>query len=517
MSPDIFLDCIILLIHDSSERHRLMAKELIDHHTESIAKNIGSSENDNIIQFYVRFIRSILENKFDPSNEKDRKHYLLKLKSDPIMQQKRDLYDLLCDTLGSREKISSAKLESIADGMQNEILFIKLNKVARNLFGKLGRARDVPSSIDKTNALKGILTDLTEAIEVGTKSIASTSNTIVIDRVNFLDKKSMSIAIKKHTERTCTGIIKFGLQGLNRMFGKQGGASRGESIVFNALSHHYKSGMLQSIAMWAALYNSPVTEKGKKPLCLFISIENEAYQNFIWIGKKVYRRVVGKDPDVLNEDELVNWIYSEFSKNGCELEIMRCLPDQFGYDEFVAIVTELENSGYEIYMAVIDYMNNMKKSSASAASGAGNHLAVKELYSKICNFTKTKGITLATAHQLNRRAAELANSGKTNAVKYFGIEHLSDTSDVQREIDTSIYIHIEKNHEGLPFLTMSRSKRRYDDTTPETHKFCAYPFTQHGIMDDLGLIPGFTSDIYSWSIDNKIDEVKNTTTVNEVF
>jgi hypothetical protein len=105
------------------------------------------------------------------------------------------------------------------------------------------------------------------------------------------------------------------------------------------------------------------------------------------------------------------------------------------------------------------------------------------------NYIKHKGSALFTAHQLNRGAAQLATSGQTNVVKKFNMSFLSDSMDVQRECDCIIYMFLEKNHLGVPYLTMKMDKHRHVDDTPEAHKACAYRFTPIGIMDDM-----FTSD-----------------------
>lgn len=502
ISPDLFLDCIILLIHDNSIRHQNVVKELIALYENEIKSGTGNKEKDQIVAFYIRIAKMIIAGQLDPSNTNECRHQLLKIKSDPVLEKRRDLYDLLCDTFINREEMAKEKLEAIAQSIQNQLVWNRMNKVARNLFGGLTRSKDMVSVEDQTSSLRKLLVEIEEAVIVNSKDVESDHAAGMVDRVSFGDKDSMTAAIEKHEQRAVTGVIKTGLQGLNKFFGKEGGIALGESVVFNALSHNYKSGMLQSMAMWAALYNNPKVEGKKKPIVLMISLENEAFQNFIWISRKAYHQETGKDAADLDNQELIDWTDQRFAESGFRLEILRYLPDQFGYEELVALISHYESIGFCVYMVIIDYMNNMRKSADGKASGAGNHLAVKELYSKCCNYTKTKGATLVTAHQLNRKAQELANSGKSNAVKFFNSEHLADSMDVQREVDTSIYMHIEKNHEQFPFLTMYRNKRRYDDTTPEPDKFCAYPFLAGGIMDDINGPKGYVKDIFAWSIEN---------------
>lgn len=53
------------------------------------------------------------------------------------------------------------------------------------------------------------------------------------------------------------GIMKFGLQGFNDLFGDHQGLRRGETVVISALQHKWKSGALLSSAIQVAYFNEP--------------------------------------------------------------------------------------------------------------------------------------------------------------------------------------------------------------------------------------------------------------------
>jgi regulator of replication initiation timing len=152
-------------------------------------------------------------------------------------------------------------------------------------------------------------------------------------------------------------------------------------------------------------------------------------------------------------------------------------------------------------------------------SSGGNHLAIKELFSNVTNFTKSLDITLFTAHQLNRKAKELITVNKVlNAVKHFTEEHLADSTDVHREVDVSIFMHIEANHDDVSFLTAIIRKHRYEDNTPNAHKYCAYPFYPNiGIIDDVDGRPGFTSDIYAYTFNQAGVELADSIAIKELL
>ena len=51
---------------------------------------------------------------------------------------------------------------------------------------------------------------------------------------------------------------------------------------------------------------------------------------------------------------------------------------------------------------------------------------------------------------------------------------------------------------GVKYLTVNRTKRRYDNKTPEACKYFAYPFIgEFGIMDDFDKAPQWERNIYS--------------------
>jgi len=491
ITSDLFLDCIVLLIHDNGEKHKRIVSELIALYETETRGRHASLEKDSLISFYIRVLKGLITGKFDPSNKDECRHYLLKMRSDIAMEKRRDLFDMLSDTFLKREEMSATKLEEIARGIQNQLVWNRMNKAARTMFGKLGDAKDMVDPQEQAKVLTDLLGGLQETLMTCTAAVQADHAGGMVDRVNFGDRESMAKALSKHKERAVTGVIKTGLQGINRML-KEGGFIQGESIVFNALSHHYKSGILQSMAMWAQLYNTPVIPpSGKKPMILMISLENEAFQNFIWISRKVYFQETGLNSSDLTQEELIEWTHQRFNQSGYSLEVLRYLPNEFGYEEVVALTNYYEQLGYHIVMMVIDYMNNMRKGDVNArVSEAGNHLLVKGLYNKVCNYTKTKGTTLVTAHQLNRKAQELANQKKTYVVKHFNSEHLADSMDVQREVDTSFYMHIENNHEGFPFLTIRLDKRRYQEGIAEGRRLCAYPFLEgrHPSMTSMVLL-----------------------------
>lgn len=502
MPPDLFLDCILLLVSNNGPRNKKVVSELVEMYQKSDRRKASQGEDaDSLLNFYVRFLKRLLSDDFDSTNVHDVKRYLLQMKSDVALEKRKDLYELFSDVVTNQADMTVEKLERIVKNVQNHLVWNRMNQAARNLFGRLGKTIRTPD-VDET---KGLLSEMLTDMETTIQEIREESNvdqtTATMDEVDFDDESSILGASKKYNKRTDEEGFTLGLQGLNRMFGKNKKVARGESVLYAALTHHYKSGFLQSVASWLVTLNTPLIEDGKKPMVLMVSLENEAYQNYIWIAWRLYQARTGEDPSMMPEEDLAAWAHQAFSEKGFRLKILRYQPEDFGYEEIVALVSHYASIGFSIQALIIDYLGVARRHDRGTThtTSVANHLAIKTLYSRTVNFAKSQGITLFTAHQLNRRAQELANSGRTNAVKHFNMEFLADSVEVARECDCVIYGHLERI-EGRVYWTMYREKRRYENPTiPEAHKHVAYRFhPELGIQDDIYGPPGWVkTSIYT--------------------
>jgi len=501
-SPDFFIDCMILLIYENSDKTKATVKDLIKIYDDD-SKTNTPSENDNS-RFYVKLIKEILRNNITKNDEAGLKSLLLKINTDKSAFNKSETLKLLESIFLSKVEISFQQLEETAKKVQMALMWHLISKHQRRGYIALSKFADSLNSEDQEQELSEINKQANAIQQIFEEAMSSMmKNTLAkkpVESIDFSEKDSLKKGITKYKDRAINGIFKTGLQGLNIMTGPgRGGIMEGESVVFYALPHNYKSGLCMSVATHAILYNKPnLKDISKKPLALFISLENEAFQNMMWVFKHYYENINNKDSSDMDDDAIIDWMYKFFNKMGWSFIILRYLPSEFGFKDFVNVVEYYENSGYEIKLAVIDYMNLMYKGNGSErSSSVGTHLLVKELFSNACNYTKSKGISLITAHPLNRKATELVNTGIKNIVKRFDTEHIAESMDVAREVDLEIFIHIEKNQDGIYYLTFKRGKHRYQDKTKDAHKFFAYRFSDYGIKDDIDGKPTFTRDIYA--------------------
>jgi hypothetical protein len=501
ITAELLLDSIFLLLNDNSTRNQKAVLELITLY-DADTKMMDASDGD-LIRFYVRVLHKIIDDNIDKTDEQTVRTFMLKFKSDPAYDRNREVMDLLQDAVTSRQTMDADQLKKLFDRVQTVLLWHHTNAIVRRNFGRLNRATDLVTSEAQQAELMSILRSAEDMQTLLNKSVETGSIAQGIDTINFMDRKSIRAGLEKHKARNIAGRIRTGLQGLNLMLGKAGGAVAGESITFNALPHMYKSGILMSWGIWSVIHNVPVAPDGLKPMVYIASLENEAFQNMFWAFRQQYHIETGLSPDGLSDDKIEEWLYEHFSKHGCTLMIERHLPHSYGFNEFMTRVSYWRSQGFFIVVAIVDYANLMNKSSDDkSASKGGRDLGVRELFSKMCNFSKNLGMIFVTAHPINREGMR-SISNQTNMVKRLGPEHLADSVDVEREVDVSIYMHLETNSQGTRFLTMRINKHRYVDDTPEAHKYCAYPFDRPGvgILDDLGGPPRFTRDIYAYEFE----------------
>lgn len=487
-SPELILDAISLSISSQRDGHKKIVKDFITINTEQNTSVTGVPESiDSVSQLYLDILKNVSEQKIDDEDPQALVSALLKYEASPVVQKDPIILDTMRQLFSLSNKIPLKKVDQLANKVGNSVNLNIASKYVRRMFAKVYEGEKTSDADKKQVTLDSIINDARDLVDVLVDNKHQIEGSITeryLERINMNNREDIAKAVKQHANRT-KHVFKTGLQGLNKMFGKLGGFKLGESITINALKHNYKSGLLMSFAKWIIMYNKPYVDPEHPgiPTILFITLENEANENIMWWFESMYVSAYGKPPEDLREDEIVDLVYDFFQKSGYTLIIERKLGADFGYDEYVQLYEMYQRAGHRILVSIIDYMNMMKKSSSGSKDGRSD-LSLRELYNKMCNFNKNRMTTQISAHQLNREAARLVVGG-TNVVKKFNDSHYADGMDVGREVDMEIFVHIERNNSGTPFLTMMRGKHRYVNDTPERDKYVAYRFDDVGIVDDI--------------------------------
>ena len=324
---------------------------------------------------------------------------------------------------------------------------------------------------------------------------AAAGNSETIDSVDMTDPISLKKAMHVYKNKRTSSIFKTGLKQLNKMLGKNGGFMRGEFAAFAASSHNFKSGMLMKCARWCVTKSNIKVPQGTTPCVLFISLENEIPENTMDMLKEAYIDIYRQGvPEDMPEEEFIEKITEYYSQKNIKFLMYR-FDENFGFSDFVKLQTQLKNRGYTVVASIIDYLTLMrlegdeKENQAKRLQKLGNHFA---------NFAKRNDQLIITGLQLNSAADELNASGKTNIVRMYKSYHLSDCKGLLRELDILIYMYIEENQDGVPFLCLSWGKHRSCVRPPKNEQYAAYRFCALGILEDEGTDMDLNRpDIYS--------------------
>lgn len=500
VSPSIFLNSLFLLLGDNSDRSRSLVKEFLAVDERLNNKKQFLTSDDELISAYKSLIKSVLAENITQDDKTASKILLLKVRSNEVFKSHPVTRDLLTDVLSAEEPISSHQINEYTKQLRNALLLADIDSAARKVFAKTLAASEIKDVDDQETELikvKALLEDSLKTIEARQSvSVAKASETYV----SMSDRDSIERALTTFMERKVNGVIKTGLQGLNKALGSRGGFGLGETVVFAACSHNYKSGMLVSIMLWTIIWNKIVVPSDKKALVYFVSLENEVNENLMDVFKILYCRVEKKSPDIstLSIESIIDWLQSYFSQFNVELIIDRYSPHAFSFKTFTQRYNSFVEQGYQLILFDLDYMSEARGvDPGDTFSTQGQIQLIKENYLKFMNHGKSCGYLLTTGHQLTKKAEELSGSTRY-IVKKLNPSMMADSSDVHRIVDILFFMQLENNVDGHKFLTVINRKNRGCKDTPESHKFFAYPFTEFGIVDDLDDLPQYVTDIDAW-------------------
>lgn len=349
-----------------------------------------------------------------------------------------------------------------------------------------------------------ILTELKKSIKIVEEG--STKGPSNVGSIDFSDKAMLRAAFRESQQLYSTdGILGFGLQGFNNLFGDHQGARRGETVLISALSHHYKSGTLRTSFAQLLTFNKPtflkVDDEGKplkKMACgIHICLENSYLGDLLDITRYFKEQETGVKFNVKNltdheQEEAVDYLWTKMAETPIKGFIEQHNQTEFGFAEFYKVIEKYEDLGYEVHFVTLDYAGRMSlKGCDQGAAGVGR----KDLYARLQSFCLKKKITLLTAHQMSAEAKQLVRDGEQLLVKAVcGLGYYDGCRTLENEVDMEIYQHIVTIG-SKHYMTWQRGKhRKVGSPTPDTMRFCVYPMSPVAdIVWDVGKNAGWTS------------------------
>lgn len=367
-----------------------------------------------------------------------------------------------------------------------KILPLVSEKQITSLVYKLTKAHDVVQK-------DVILAQLKEQVEK-TDFKTTDKDTAIVEEASGDSLDEFTDAIQKAKEETdSAGVMKLGFVGLNGM--TQGGVRRGDLATVAAVSHNYKSGLALTMWVHSLIHNKPklVNEK-KKPIAVWLTMEDSLGYVLRFVYRLLYMEEFGKVPDLDKEEsrEVAKYVLDTLSKNGWNVHFARVDPTDWSYLRLFQFFNNIENKGYEIITAGVDYVTLIPTVGCNQIGGAGTE--IRDLVRRVRNYAHRKHIAMISPLQASPAALQLLRNGvpESDLAKEMANKgYYSGSSQLFQEIDLELWIS-KFLLNGKTYLSVQRGKHRLETTIPEKQKHIILPFPEQGPI--TGDIPVGTTE-----------------------
>lgn len=471
---DILLKCIILLFRESEvidtlndDSKDLVKSVLSTFRGKTRLNNITGGEHD-IIENLIDLIKNMLNS--PESYDKLNLIQTLQL----ILKQNDSALSVIDKALN---------LESTTGGLKRSIVSLRAN--LNNYY----KEAELTSLIKKAaydlsmGKLEESVQDYTSKLVVNIEALSNITKLKdpgIVDEIDISDDEEMNKVITKvKNQTTGDGRFKTGWLELNTML--NGGFRRGEMVLTSALQHNYKSGFCQSLFAQLCMYNSPVLlDKNKKPLALFISLEDDSdvIANFLY--RYLYNTEFSSQPDMedVTPKEIAEYIKTKLTMTGFNVKILRVNPSDWTYKSLFNKIIEYEAAGYELEILFIDYLSKLPTTGCISSGPMGTDL--RDLMNRVRNFcnNSARQVLVLTPHQLSVDCKQLLRNGISgqDLVKEIANKgYYEGSRQIDQVVDLEIHQHIARIGKNY-YLTMQRGKRRYPEIIDDEKKYFMLPF-----------------------------------------
>ena len=336
----------------------------------------------------------------------------------------------------------------------------------------------------------GIVSELTPYFESMSEDMRK--DPAVTAEVDFISGDGLLDVLREvRDEAKGESIIKTPWQGLNKM--TRGGLRRGQTTVVAALQHHGKSLVCLSLCLGACIYNKAeetLTDKEKKALILYISLENEmtlTTANVMMLLKGNLDNEAFGDEDFaklqVNKGG-TEYLARRLNENGYVFKSIRVNPSEWTYLDLFNKINMYEAEGYEIHLCCVDYLCMLPLTGCSGGNDADRY---QDLFNRTRNFFAKKKIAFLTPHQLSSEANDLHRMGKKDlAIMVRDGNYYAKSKGIGREVDLELFLY-KVNESGTTYMCVARGKHRVSGQTPEEYLDFVLPFADiGGIRWDYG-------------------------------
>lgn len=319
------------------------------------------------------------------------------------------------------------------------------------------------------------------------------------------------IALAKK-ENSKEGILKTGIQALNKALSPDGGFRRSKFYLLNALTNRGKSLTVAHMVASVGLYNKPQLRNASKiPTILLESAED----TMDLIIQRMYKLAITVNSDnipdfnIAAQDDIVEAICSCFKANGWVLIIKVIDSNKDDCNQMFDRIRRMELKGHEIIFYAYDYLalQNFDKLPGETKSDK-----LQLLFRKVRSFIINRGICFITPHQLSPDAKKRLQESDEESEVYFarevaGKSYTETSTKITNEVDVEITFHVAKTS-FKSYWTFCVGKQRGEGCAPED-RFAIYDIDPvMGLRHDVNGKPRFRRSLQT-SLDDNGNVVKD--------
>ena len=474
----VFLKCLQLLFRDGGE-NKNSTRELIT----------------NILTIYKPMDSFAITGGEQESTEKIR-DYLLECLDEEILNREiilQNLNDILKTSTRKDTAIDMFKMveedenKNIIRALENELnnkIYIYRIKKTLN-----GYTYDFDKKFKSGMSPDDMLSKIIEELTILTKNIKNKDDAIVneVDLDN-VENVSKVFQVVKETNEAEGFKFKLGLRALNKI--TNNGYKDSEFVIWNALQHNYKSGMLASSLIGIARYNKPIMiDPSKIPLLLYVSLEDDLDILFEFLYRQMYYTDNKVKADMTNttKEEMSKYVKDKLQETGFKVKFIRVDPSDWSYSSFFSLIEKYEKDGFELKTVILDYLSLIPTVGCIATGAVGSDL--RDLYRRVRNFFAKRKCLFVSAHQLSPDAQMINRENLTGEVflnRIMGKGFFDGSKKLSQEMDLELYAY-KFTQNNKDYLAIGKGKHKGSKVMKSTDKLAIIPFPENlePIPDDI--------------------------------
>lgn len=274
-----------------------------------------------------------------------------------------------------------------------------------------------------------------------------------------------------------------------------GGLARGELVVTEALQHKNKTGFTLGLFIQMILNNKIEGRDGKKPLFMWISLEDDLSQIVMKIFIYLYFREHKSMPSSeVSNSAYINKFIKEilFVRHGVEVVFKRIDPNKFSKEKLESMVENVyEAKGYDVVCVGVDYLEKAYAESNKYNTGATGS-GLKNMFTVFRTYIQEKSILFLTPHQIAVDALNVLRGGVTD-VEFLklirGKNFTQGSRGLPQEFDVEILLHLCKIN-GIDYQAVQIGKLKRPEYVNPLHKFMLIPFEKNVSIDKTSTMNG---------------------------